>query len=589
MNTMSTRFTLLSVALFSASLWAQPSRLVVSVETDANATKSASVKGLQTEQCFALQSGNNWCVPVLTSKSAHLKSQNNIKKSANFVSRVVTVPAELSPEQAQQMLQSSGLYSYVERDIAIQTTETTWNLTPPDDPWFSMQNYFKDNSVAHPTASSVLSLWPKLKAPEKNTDVYVLDAGFRLHPDIAYAGGVSFTVVSYDNERRPGFLEDDFDTDGSCQSSHGLGVSGVIAAGVNNSKDVTGIDGNATVHPIRVMDCDDGFLSDAAYALQWLAGDTSIFQQSPDLPAFNGKPGVINMSLGGLVENGCPVYMQSAIDKVLAKGFVVTVSAGNESMNVSSSAPANCEGVITVGASTDAPDGADADLAPFSNYGEKIDVMAQGMTVLGLSKDDKVVNWQGTSFSSPLVAGIIGLVKKDFDFTAEQWNTLVSISGENRWVENSQCELLGCGAGILNGAKLYENAERMKAGELNTTAYTLNLVSACRQQWAIDNLLPGKSLCDQVTVTLDLFANTKDREVIKLFSVATGTAVAEHQDSSELNWLGDFTKSRFILDKAKFVNQDVYSQLCNVDTGSCGSLLQVNTKALAEVPAACKS
>jgi hypothetical protein len=80
-----------------------------------------------------------------------------------------------------------------------------------------------------------ITLCGKLKNSEKVSDIYVLDGGFRLHQDIKYADGVSFTVVSYDNERRACFLEDDFDADLSCKSSHGLNVTGVIAVGVNNA------------------------------------------------------------------------------------------------------------------------------------------------------------------------------------------------------------------------------------------------------------------------------------------------------------------------------------------------------------------
>lgn len=587
MKTMTNRFTLLSIALFSATLFAQTDRLVVSSEVATSATvKSAAAKAApQNEHCFTLNSGDAWCVPVLNAGQDRVKSKSAAGEKVSLRTAVVRVPAELSVDEAERMLKNTGLYTYVERDVAIKG-EATWNAAAPNDPRFDIQAYFKDNSAENPTASSISTLWGKLQNPDTNADVYVLDSGFRLHQDLTYADGVNFTVVSFDNERRPGFLEDDFDADRSCQTSHGLGVAGVIAAGINNEKNVSGIVGGATVHPIRVMDCNDGFLSDVAYALGWMAGDTSVFTQSPDLPEFKGNPGIINMSLGGATD-GCPAYIQNGIDAVVAKGFVVVVSAGNESMDASTQAPANCKNVITVGASTNAvtSDGVPADIADFSNYGDHVDIMAQGMSVAGLTRDDNTAMWNGTSFSSPIVAGVIAAIEKDFDFTQEQWAMLVSISGENRWTENSRCETVGCGAGILNAATLYDNATRLKNGQLNAATFTLNAVSACRQEWAIANLSEGASLCDQVTITMDQFATLTDRDVIKLFTSAKGAV--NGNDTSAMTQVGEYKERRFLVSNAALTGQDVYGQLCNEDTAECGELTKVDVSKLSEKPAAC--
>ena len=80
---------------------------------------------------------------------------------------------------------------------------------------------------------------------------------------------------------------------------------------------------------------------------------------------------VINMSLGGATS--CPQALQDAIDVALAQGTVITVAAGNESGNASDSAPANCSGVITVGAGTRT-----GDRASYSNFGVRVDISAPG-------------------------------------------------------------------------------------------------------------------------------------------------------------------------------------------------------------------
>lgn len=585
MKTMKTRFTLLSIALFSATLFAQTDRLVVSSEVATGATvKSAAAKAApQNEHCFTLNSGDAWCVPVLNAPQNRVKTKSAAGEKVSLRTAVVRVPAELSVDEAERMLKNTGLYTYVERDVAIKG-EASWNVTPPNDPRFDIQPYFKDTSAENPTASSISTLWGKLQTPDTNADVYVLDSGFRLHQDLTYADGVNFTVVSFDNERRPGFLEDDFDADRSCQTSHGLGVAGVIAAGINNEKNVTGIVGGATVHPIRVMDCNDGFLSDVAYALGWLAGDTSVFTQSPDLPEFKGKPGIVNMSLGGAVAS-CPAYLQNGIDAAVAKGFIVVVSAGNESMDASTQSPANCKNVITVGASTNAvtADGVPADIADFSNYGDNVDIMAQGMSVAGLTRDDNTAMWNGTSFSSPIVAGIIAAIEKDFDFTQEQWAMLVSISGENRWTENSRCETVGCGAGILNAATLYDNAKAFAAGQLDTMSHLLNQLAACNQSWFTNVLLKTDEPCSWILVEVLSHGFLKDGEHIKLWSTDTGAAnTAENRTLH-----GIYTSQKFTVGKDSVSERDFYVQKCSADD-VCSNLSKVDAKELENVPAACK-
>lgn len=587
MKTMTTRFTLLSIALFSATLFAQTDRLVVSSEVAIGATvkSAAAAKAApQNEHCFTLNSGDAWCVPVLNAGQNRVKSKSAAGEKVSLRTAVVRVPAELSVDEAERMLKNTGLYTYVERDVAIKG-EASWNVTPPNDPRFDIQPYFKDTSAENPTASSISTLWGKLQNPDTNADVYVLDSGFRLHQDLTYADGVNFTVVSFDNERRPGFLEDDFDADLSCQTSHGLGVAGVIAAGISNEKNVTGIVGGATVHPIRVMDCNDGFLSDVAYALGWLAGDTSVFTQSPDLPEFKGKPGIVNMSLGGAVAS-CPAYLQNGIDAAVAKGFIVVVSAGNESMDASTQSPANCKNVITVGASTNAitSDGVPADIADFSNYGDNVTVMAQGMSVAGLTRDDNTAMWNGTSFSSPIVAGIIAAIGKDFDFTQEQWAMLVSISGENRWTENSRCETVGCGAGILNAATLYDNAKALSAGQLDKMSYLLNALATCNQSWFTNVLLKSDEPCSWILVEVQSHGVLQDGEHIKLWSTDSGAAnTAENRTLS-----GVYTSQKFTLNKDSVAGKDFYVQKCSDVGDVCSNLSKVDKEVLVNVPAACQ-
>ncbi len=88
-------------------------------------------------------------------------------------------------------------------------------------------------------------------------------------------------------------------------------------------------------------------------------------------PANPNPARVINMSLGGATP--CPQALQDAVNLAVAQGAVITVAAGNESGDAADSAPANCSGVITVGANARG-----GDRASYSNFGLRVDVSAPG-------------------------------------------------------------------------------------------------------------------------------------------------------------------------------------------------------------------
>lgn len=455
-------------------------RLVVSTKVT-NDINSASALNSQFDDiysathCFTLAQGQQWCVPFVrqSDKGAMHLGAAEVNGTKAY-SLALKVPAFLTLLEAKQLLQNSNLYDYVELDVEI--TSYGWNLPTPNDTEFSRQmNYFGDNSSDLPVASSILSMWAKLKNPTKKGELYVMDGGFREHSDMTFQSGFNFTVVSFDSERRPGFYESEFNAE--CTSDHGIQVASTAAATINNNSGMTGVVNDVNVTPIRVLNCRNGFLSDVSAALDWLSGDDAYLRsQSPAIPVFNGKAGVINMSLGGNVGGNCPFYLQNAINKVLAKGFSIVAAAGNENDDVANYSPANCDGVITVGATNLGTAIQQADKASFSNYGNKVDIMAQGQSIIGAAKDNQLVFWSGTSAAAPLVSGIIAAVLKDFSLTPEEQLLLVQISGNARWHKDSYCINGLCGGGVLDAAKLYDNAQRLQEGSLNTISYTLNKV-----------------------------------------------------------------------------------------------------------------
>ena len=550
-----------------------PQRLVVSYAKKQGGISIQSVSGVA-EYCFTLASGNTWCVPTPANFADSVRTQD--VKPAGLTSEAISLPAELALEQAMQMLSATGWYQHVEKDLVVSTQ--TWNLQEPDDTYFKDQFYIFDNSAENPNGSSILSQWALLKNPEKTVHVYVLDTGFRVADDLDYEPGFNFETIDENSRPGPGFLEDDFIVEGgSCQNSHGVGVAGVVGAKINNGTAVAGTTGNVAIHPLRVMRCGSGFMSDVATALNWLSGDSV-----EGFPDFEGVPGVVNMSLGGKnLDAYCPFYIQTAINRATAAGFTLVTSAGNESESADFFIPGNCENIITVGAANTGSSSQPADIAQFSNYGPKLDAMAVGEEVVGLVKDNQIGYWSGTSSASPLVAGMIANATKDFNLTPAQWQTLVPISSVSRWVEGSRCETLGCAFGVLDAAKLYKNAQKLQDGTLDNLTLSLNAIPACRQRWMLSNLSKGQKLCDQAVIEMGSMAALRDGDYIEVHALSGAQTVEDG-----LGLLGTYTQATIVMDKSEFAERAVFVRRCNAER-ACELPIQLATQSLNDTPEAC--
>lgn len=550
-------------------------RLVVSFKTDSAERVSAQSTSQTDSHCFTLNSGASWCVPVPSQNQA-FSVRASSARAGELKSQVVSVPAELPLEQAIQILSETGWYQFVEKDIVVSVD--TWNLETPNDEYFADQFYFSDNSAENPNGSSILSQWALLKKPEKTVHVYVLDTGFRLANDLDYQPGFNFETIDENSRPGPGFLEDDFMVEGgSCSNMHGVGVAGVVGAKINNDTAVAGTTGDAAIHPLRVMRCGTGFMSDVATALNWLSGDSL-----DGFPDFDGVPGVVNMSLGGkIVDAYCPSYIQTAINRATAAGFVLVTSAGNNGDSADFYIPGNCDNIINVGAANTGLNGELADIAGFSNYGPKLDVMAVGKEVVGLVNDNKVGYWEGTSSASPLVAGMIANATKDFNFTQAQWASLMPISSVSRWVDGARCNEVGCANGVLDAVKLYENAQKLQDGTLDSLTLSLNAVSTCRQEWMLANLSKGQKLCDQAVIKMGSMAALNEGEYIEVHALRSGQTV---EDGTGLS--GSYTQSTIVMDKSEFVDRTVFVRRCDAQ-GQCQYPIPLSTLALNETPEAC--
>jgi subtilisin family serine protease len=264
----------------------------------------------------------------------------------------------------------------------------------------------------------------------------ILDTGVDLgHPDLASkiwtnpgeiaANGLDDDLNGYvDDVHGWDFGNDDadpnpgpmFDELGIDVGFHGTSVAGTAAAGTNNLEGIAGSGWNARILPLKVADSDGHTLiSYAAEAILYCA---------------NKHTGVLNMSVGTAeADSAEQALFQSVIDQAVAGNVVCVASAGNEDSSVPVF-PGSCNGVLCVGATTESNTRAD-----FSNSGPWVDVAAPGSAMwipicrnypvdetsafiyeffFGYDGIRPYMYADGTSYSSPLTAGVCALVRAHF-------------------------------------------------------------------------------------------------------------------------------------------------------------------------------
>ena len=96
---------------------------------------------------------------------------------------------------------------------------------------------------------------------------------------------------------------------------------------------------------------------------------------SARVPPNNTPAQVINLSLGDSNVSACEAAEQSVFNEVLAHGVTraIVIAAGNGHDDVANHSPANCSGVISVGATTSA-----GNRANYSNFGATLTISAPG-------------------------------------------------------------------------------------------------------------------------------------------------------------------------------------------------------------------
>jgi len=235
--------------------------------------------------------------------------------------------------------------------------------------------------------------------------VVILDTGYnRNHPELSssYRGGWDFV----NNDTDP--TDDHSSSAGS--PGHGSHVAGIITAdGVNGQ--AKGIAPQTEIIAGKILDSKgQGNFSTIITAIYWaINGPDNIYGTADDF-----RPDAINLSVGaGTYTNLCDNNdatsreMAKAIQYARSHGVVVVIAAGNLSGGVSM--PGCINGSFTVGA----VDSFDR-LAGFSGKGAGVDIVAPGVNLFSSLLSTNYGNKSGTSMATPMVSGLIALIKKAF-------------------------------------------------------------------------------------------------------------------------------------------------------------------------------
>ncbi len=259
-------------------------------------------------------------------------------------------------------------------------------------------------------------------------------------------------------------------------SWHGTHVAGTIAAVTNNDNGVSGVAWNAKVIPVRVLGRGGGTAFDVIEGIKYAAGLANVSGTVPTRTA-----DVINLSLGGEGFVQAEADLMRHITEDL--GIIVVAAAGNSNTSAPCY-PAAYAGVVSVSAVD-----FDGDRAPYSNFGNTIDLAAPGGdTTADLNSDgyvdgvlSTVVNdrdgsqaedysyLQGTSMAAPHVAGVAALMKSLAPtLTASDFNTLL-ISGQLTDDRGAAGRDNVYGHGMLNALKAVQAAVDFSNGTASQT------------------------------------------------------------------------------------------------------------------------
>jgi len=295
------------------------------------------------------------------------------KHGINIIRRVdelglvrVKLPDGMTIPEAKKMLDELNEVSETIRNIRTEVPKTVDELPMlgPERPLVPVQkNGLEIVQCTDPANQATFG---------RSVTVALLDTGVDdRHPDL-----VDRIINGYN------FVDDTALTSDS--HSHGTACAGIIVGAGLSEESVRGLAPAAYLLPVKVMNKNG-------------KGESFAVVEGIVYAVDRGAK-VINLSIG---TQGSSKILREAIDYANEHGAIVVASAGNDGKEAVLF-PANYKDVICVGA-------VDGNLnhAPFSNFGDAVDIVAPGVGVYTTAPDGSYMNFSGTSSSAPFVSGAL--------------------------------------------------------------------------------------------------------------------------------------------------------------------------------------
>jgi len=269
----------------------------------------------------------------------------------------------------------------------------------------------------------------------KSVIVAVIDTGV----DYKHKNLASNMVQGYDFKDND---NDPMDETSAQNPGHGTHCSGIIGATGVVDGGTTGISPTVSIMPLRFLGADgSGDLNNAIKAIDY---------------AIANKVNVISASWGAAVDHATAQPLIDAIARAEKAGIVFVVAASNDGQNNDSYEvyPANAGLTNTI--SVAASDSSD-NKPSWSNYGRaKVQLASPGDGIMSTLPGDKYGNLSGTSMATPLVAGLVALVKaQDANLTPMEIRAVLQATGDKVSIQ-TQCDCRINAANAIDAIKAHK-------------------------------------------------------------------------------------------------------------------------------------
>ncbi len=257
----------------------------------------------------------------------------------------------------------------------------------------------------------IFDLWDEWKG-DSNTVIGISDGGvFQQHEDLINSIAPNWDEIPDDNIDNDGngyvddyigynmtyLLDDTKPGDTYHGDDHGSGVAGIACATTDNNQGIAGVAFNCRFFPIKT-------------AKKWR--NSIIYGYESIIYAAVRGFKVLNCSWGQ--PKRFSQIDQSIIDYAISRDVAIVAAAGNQNGSLEPFYPASYNGVMSVGNVdlTDVVSGS-------SSLGAFLDIMAPGESSYITTNDQggyKIEPWGGTSFSAPVVSGVLALARSKYPY-----------------------------------------------------------------------------------------------------------------------------------------------------------------------------